>query len=165
MAKKLGLGCLGIVIFFAVIGAVASKGSSSNSKSTLNNTDTNTNVQTPTQEVKKPEVVITSELIAEFDKNKLAAEDKYKDKYIEFEGKVKNISEDIAGTPYLSIEPVTNQEYYFGTTLACYFNKNKQQGLEIVKGLENGEIYSLRGTISGMTLGIITVNNCEVTSK
>lgn len=150
MVKKIILGIIGIFVVLIVIGVIAGSGK----KGTPSTTQTTSPTEIPAAQVIK---IDAKDLIAEFDKNKLAAEDKYKGKYVEFVAKVKNISEDIAGTPFLSLEPSTSDKYYIGTTFKCDF-KNK----DVLKSLENDKVITLRGTLSGMTLGIITLKDCQV---
>jgi len=100
--------------------------------------------------------VSTQSFIAEFDKNQLAAEEKYKGKIIKFTAVIDNISEDILGTPFLSLQP-TAEEYYFGTTIKCDFS-NKSQ----ITALENGQSIILQGTVDTQSLGIISIEDCKV---
>ena len=100
--------------------------------------------------------VSTQSFIAEFDKNQLAAEEKYKGKIIKFTAVIDNISEDILGTPFLSLQP-TADEYYFGTTIKCDFS-NKSQ----ITALENGQSITLQGTVDTQSLGIISIEDCKV---
>lgn len=153
MIIKIILGIIGIFVLLVVIGAIAGSGKKG-TPSTTPTTQTTSPTETPTAQAVK---VNAKDLVAEFDKNKLAAEDKYKGKYVEFAAKVKNISEDVLGTPYLALEPPTDDKYYFGTTLKCDF-KNKDE----LKSLENGKVITLRGTVVGMSLGIISLKDCQV---
>ena len=99
--------------------------------------------------------VTTADFIAEFDKNQIAAEDKYKDKSIEFTAVIRNISEDIVGTPFLSLQP-TEDKAYFGTTIKCDF-KDKAE----LTSFANGQSVTLQGTVTTQSLGIIGVKDCK----
>lgn len=103
------------------------------------------------------EKVTAKQIVDDYDKNKLAADDKYKNKPVEFAAKVKNISTDIVGSPYLSLEPATADQYYFGTTLKCSFKTTDE-----LKSLENGKTYTMRGIINEMSLGIVDVKDCSI---
>lgn len=148
-----------------VIGAVASAGGSSTTPTTTTETQTWQPVQeedqpaerAPTTESVSYETVDTQVMIDAFDNNQLAAEKQYKGKNIEFNGKIKNISEDIMGGSYLSIEPLTAEEYYFGTTIKCNF-KNSDDLLNA----SNGQETTLRGKVAEQSLGIIVVNDCQI---
>lgn len=153
MVVKIILGIIGIFVVLIVIGAIAG-GGKKGTPSTTPTAQTTSPTETPTAQAIK---VSAKDLVAEFDKNKLAAEDKYKGKYVEFAAKVKNISEDILGTPFLSLEPPTDDKYYVGTSLKCDF-KNKDE----LKSLENGKVITLRGTVSEMSIGIISIKDCQV---
>ncbi len=156
--KKAGKGCLviiAIILVLGVIGAIAGSGKSTGS-STSNNSN-HQNISATNTPVVQATTIDTTELVAAFDKNKLAATDQYKGKYIEFSAKIKNISEDITGTPYLSLAPANSDQYYYGTTLQCYF-----QSADPLKSLANNTVVTLRGTIDDMSLGIIGIKGCSV---
>jgi len=158
--KKVGKGCLiiiGVIVVLGIIGAAVggSKNTgSSNAPATTQNQAATTNTPPPKTEATK---VTASQLIGDFDNNKLSATDKWKGKLIQFSAKVKNISEDIMGSPFLSLEPPTSDQYYFGTTMQCFF-KDK----EALKSLSNGTTYTLQGKVDDMSLGIITIKDCAV---
>ncbi len=150
---------IGVIVFIVVVGIIGAASGGDNNTSTTNNTATeatNNNQSQPAEEQTATTVVAT-DFIAEFDKNQLAAEEKYKGKLIEFTAKIKNISEDITGTPFLSLEPETAEEYYFGTTIQCFFKEKSE-----LTSLENGQVVTLRGTADTQSLGIIGVKSCQV---
>lgn len=152
MKKILKWGLIGLVVLI-VIGAVSSAGKGGSSNQSTTSVSTPTSAPTAVQ----AEKIDTKALINDFDKNQLSAVDKYKGKLLEFSAKVKNISKDITGSPFLSLEPASADQYYFGTTLQCFF-KNADD----LKSLENGKTYTLRGTNDGMSIGIIVFKDCEV---
>jgi len=109
------------------------------------------------QEVKQePTVVDATVLIGEFDKNKLSANEKYKDKLVQTTGYIKNISNDVTGNYYLSLNP-NNDQYYFGTTMTCYFTEKDE-----LTSLSNGQSVTVQGTMQEMTLGIVAMKDCKV---
>lgn len=95
------------------------------------------------------------EFVTEFDKNQLKAEEKYNDKVIELTAVIKNISEDIAGSPFLSLEPQGNE--MFGTSIQCLF-KDKST----LTSVENGNIVVVQGKVSSQSLGIIILKDCNL---
>lgn len=147
MKRKILIG-VGIVFLLLVI--LVMIGGSPENQNQESNQPT---VQQP-QEVRS---VSTESFIAEFDNNQLAAEGKYVDKWIEFTARIKNISEDIVGTPFLSLEPAGADEYYFGTTIKCDF-KDKSA----LTSLGNGQTITLQGKVDTQSLGIISIENCKV---
>lgn len=157
MKKKI---IIGVIIFFVVIGIVgALAGGDNNTASNTNNqtSDTTNQQEQPQVQDQTPMTVVTADFIAEFDKNQLAAEEKYKGKLIEFTAKIKNISEDIMGSPFLSLEPELADEFYYGTTVQCFFEDKSQ-----LTSLENGKTITVRGTADTQSLGIIGVKKCQV---
>lgn len=143
----------GLLVLFiiGVIGAATSGNKNGTSSQTANN-----NQPQATQTPQQPTVVDATALIADFDKNKLAANDKYKDKLIQTTGYIKNISNDVTGKYFLSLNP-SNDQYYFGTSIACYFNDKSA-----LTSLSNGQSVTVQGTMQEMTLGIVPMNDCKV---
>lgn len=142
-----------LIVWFAYM---FSKSDDKKSVSTSNTTGEKQVVVPPPRAI----LTTTKELVTAFDKNKLAAENQYKNSYVEFTAKIKNISTDISNTPYLSLEPLNSDKYYYGTTLKCDF-KSKESLIT----LENGNNVKLRGIITGMSVGIITLDDCLVVSN
>ena len=150
-----------LVLFF--IGLIASAGGSKNSSTT--NTDSSTKETAtktepkaqPTQQAPaKPEIITASVLINDYDKNKLSADEKYKDKLVQTTAYIKNISSDVTGQYYLALNP-TNDQYYFGTSLQCFFADKSS-----LTSLENGQSVTVTGTMDEMSLGIVILKNCSV---
>jgi len=127
-------------------------GASSGSKGTSTKSTTNKTVAEPTK-VEALEVDALS-FVTEFDKNQLKAEETYKGKVVKLSATIKNISEDIVGSPYLSLEPVGNK--MFGTSIKCVF---KDQSA--LTSVENGISVTVQGTVASQSLGIIQLNDCS----
>lgn len=138
-----------ILVVIGIFSSASGGDKSSETKSTTSQTMQKQNEQTPT-------VVYATTLVGEFDKNKLSANEKYKDKLVQTTGYIKNISNDVTGSYYLSLNP-NNDEYYFGTTITCYFEKKDE-----LTSLSNGQPVTVQGTMQEMTLGIVAMQNCKV---
>ncbi len=149
-----------LVLFVIGLFGMASGGGSKNSTQPTSQPSTVSGSQSPavqpTEVVQQPTIVGATALIAEYDKNKLAANDKYKGKLVQTTGYIKNISSDITGKYYLSLEP-TGEQYYFGTTMACYFNDKAE-----LTSLANGQSVTVQGTMEEMTMGIVAMKDCKV---
>src|SRR5579859_6638068 len=141
-------GILVIVLVFVVLGAIGGGKGSSSSSSSVSGAANSVQVQQPTTPEAVQQVDVNA-LIKDFDTNQLAAVDKYKDKTVQFTAYVKNISKDIMGSPFLSLEPVKT-DFYSGTHIQCVFKDDTQ-----LKSLVNGQSVTVRGKSSGMTIGII----------
>lgn len=145
-------GIFGLIIFFVVIGVAGSKGGSSNTTS-----DTGNSTANATQAPKTPPMVVdATALVGEYDKNKLAAQDKYTGKIVQTTAFIDNISSDIAGSYYLSLKP-SNDQYYAGTTFQCYFNDKSA-----LTSLANGQSVTVTGTMQDMSLGIVEMKDCSL---
>ncbi|OQY69194.1 hypothetical protein B6D29_00065, partial [Microgenomates bacterium UTCPR1] len=68
---------------------------------------------------------------------------------------IKNISEDIMGSPYLSLEPQNGE--MFGTSIQCFF-KDKSA----LTTVENGNTVTVQGTVDSQSLGIIMLKECSI---
>jgi len=152
----------GAIVFggLIVIGAIASIGKSGSTTNTSSQpSTTSNNSPAKSEEQVAPTVVDAATLVAEYDKNKISAEGKYTGKTVETTGYIKNISDDITGKYYLSLNP-SNEQYYFGTTITCYF-ADKSAKSEITT-LENGQSVTVQGKMADMSLGIVVMNDCKV---
>jgi hypothetical protein len=143
----------GIIILVVVIGVVSSGGSS---QSTSSNSGSGSPAAQEQQAITY-EKTDTKVIIEAFDNNQLAAEKQYKDKYVEITAQIKNISEDIVGTSFLSLEPVNAGDFYVGTTIKCSF-KNSDDLLSV----KNGEKVTLKGKVKEQSLGIISIDECQI---
>lgn len=158
--KSAGKGCLiviGVLVFLGIIGAAVGGGKGSSSTSTTTSTPSGETVAQATPTAKPTPIQISAAtLIEDYDKNKLSAQDKYTGKQVQTTGYIKNISNDITGKYYLSLNP-NNDQYYFGTTLSCYFDKKDD-----LTSLSKGQSVTVVGTMKDMSLGIIVISNCQL---
>ena len=154
---------IGIGILF-VIGIVMAAVNGDDTTETSSNTGSNSNDNAMVEDESSNEQVmqeasmqvVTADFIAEFDKNQLAAEEKYAEKIVELTAYIDNISEDIMGDPFLSLKPV-DEEYYFDPSVQCTFKDTSA-----LTSLENGQSVTVRGKVSSQSLGIISIKDCEV---
>ena len=147
---------LSVLLILIAFGLIASIGGNKNS----NTATTSNNSQTENKAVPEvkptPIIVDATTIVGEYDKNKLAAQDKYTGKIIQTTAVIKNISGGELGDYYLSLMP-TNDEYYFGTTIQCFF-KDKS----VLTPLTNGQSVTVAGTMEDMTLGIVGMKDCNL---
>jgi hypothetical protein len=140
------------LILVGIIGSAAGGGKgNSPSQSTSNN-----KVQATTQPAQQATVVDAITLVGEFDKNKLAANEKYKGKFVQTAGYISNISGGDLGDYYLVLKPKADQ-YYFGTNIQAFF-KDKS----VLTSLSNGEKVTIQGTMDEMGLGEVVIKDCSV---
>ncbi len=147
------------IIVIILLTAVGSSGSSdkSSSSSDTGNTGSMVKEEAIVDNKMDYEEVSTTDFIAAFDDNQLAAEKMYKDKGVQLKAKIKNISEDIMGSPFLSLEPTNADEYYFGTNIQCMF-KNADDLLSV----SNGVSITLQGIVKEQSVGIIVIKDCRI---
>lgn len=144
---------LTIIIILVVIG-IAGAGNSSPENSTSND---NSSATKQAEEQTTYEEINTTVFIEDFDNNQLAAEKKYKDKGVQLSARIKNISEDIIGTPFLSLEPSNADDYYMGTTIQCMFENE-----DALLNVSNGQTVTVKGMVSEQSLGIIGIKDCQI---
>jgi tRNA_anti-like len=105
----------------------------------------------------KPVATLTSdELVAEYQKNSLGADQKYKGQYLEVSGKVGKIGKALMGAPFVSLG-TGSEEDLFGVT--CYLTPASAD--EAAK-LQPGSSVKLRGTCMGQLGGqALRLQDCE----
>jgi len=110
----------------------------------------------------EPMKVDATAFVGEFDANKISAQDKYKDKYIQTAGFVKNISGGDIGGLYAVIDPSQGKVDsgitvpYFGTNIQCYLEKSD------ASALTNGQQVTVKGQVEDMSIGSAQLKNCSV---
>lgn len=128
-----------ILILFGIFGSMG--GSKSGTPAT---TETAKKIQEPTK-------ITASELADEFDTNQVAAENKWKDKLVEFSAEVTNITD-----TGLSFTKVASKQFSMAQ-IACRV-VDKQQLLS----LKNGQTVTVRGIVGNQNFGVIDVSDCNV---
>ena len=113
---------LTVIIALFLLGGIASaaKGGKGNSTSTqpVANNQAQATTQATAQPTKQAIIVNATTLVGEYDKNKLSAQDKYTGKLVQTTAYINNISSDVLGSYYLSLNP-SNDQYYFGTIICA----------------------------------------------
>lgn len=148
---------LTVILVLILIGIIGSAAGSGKSSSTASPVATGSNQTQPTTSVTQQALAVdATSLIGEYDKNKLSAQDKYTDKLLKTTAFINNISSDITGSYYLSLNPTSAQDY-FGTSIQCYFNDKNQ-----LTPLSKGQQVTIQGTMQDMSLGIVEMKDCSV---
>ena len=154
---------LTVLLVLFIIGMISAAGGKKGTSTTTTTTGTTaTEVASTTQPEVQPTsapapiVIDAKALVGEFDKNKLAAQEKYTDKVVQTTAYVKNISGGSFGDYYLSLEP-SNEQYYFGTTIQCFFKDKKE-----LTALANGQSVTVMGTMQDMSIGIVEIKDCSL---
>lgn len=141
-----------IVLVLFVIGMFGVASSGGNEKTASKSTPTTAQAEPTKAAALQVDALV---FVTDFDKNQLNAEEKYKDKVVELTAVIKNISEDIGGAPFLSLEPVGNK--MFGTSIKCVF-KSKSE----LTSVENGNTVTVVGKVANQSLGIIQLDGCSL---
>lgn len=158
---------IGVIV---IIGIIASVSSQSGKKSEPASASTAANATAASQDQPaaapaEPEVtpVDVTAFIAEFDANKIAAQDKYKDKYVQVTGFVNNISGGDFGGIYVVIDPNLGEDLgsgvtvpYFGTNIQCYPEKSD------ASALVKGQKVTVKGQVEDMAIMSVQLKNCSV---
>lgn len=122
---------LRIVIFLILLGMGMGLSSAINKNEKSGAVEGNTIAATTPTPTPTPIILDMTDTIGQYDKNKVAVQSKYVGKVIQMTGFIENISSDL-DQYYLELAP-TNDEYYFGTTIRCYF-ANKSSLVSVAKG-------------------------------
>lgn len=166
--KWIMIGCGGLIVITIVgIGALGMLGSAVIDNIDLDEVEDSINdaadevLEDISEEIEDavPEEIVEVDLesfVAEYDANQISAEKKYTGKTISTSGYIDNISEDILGKIYVSVNP-TDEEYYFGTYIQCFPTDE-----DSVLTLTNGDPISIKGLVDDQSLGIIGIDDCEV---
>lgn len=143
MKKKILIAVGIFILVFIIIGSIGGSEEKSNNEST----STNNNDAKPTPVAEK---ISATDLADDFDNNQVAAEAKWKDKFVEFSAQISNITD-----TGISFTNVASKQFSF-TQISCRIT-DKQQLLP----LKNGQTVTVRGIVGSQTVGVISINNCE----
>ena len=146
LLKRWWFWVIAVFVLF-IIGSVMS----SDEQSPSNNTGASSN-----QKTEEPVLTVSAvTLYNEYEANQVAADEKYKNKLVEITGVVDTIGKDIVDTPYISfyIKP------YQITTVQCMFSDKESAPLS---SISKGQKLTVRGTVSGGTIGQVLVTHCKV---
>lgn len=154
---------IGIIVIIGIIGSAASQ-SNKKSEPAPASTAASQNQPAATPDVPEITTVDAAAFIAEFDANKIAAQDKYKDKYVQLTGYVSNISGGDVGGIYLVIDPNQGEDAgygvtvpYYGTNIQCHLLEKSDSS-----ALANGQKATIKGQVDDMSLGIVQLKNCSL---
>lgn len=112
------------------------------------------NTKTETQEVSMPVLSISStKLAVAYEQNEIDADNLYKDKLIQVNGKIVSIGNDVMDDPYI----VLNTGNDFSLTGVQCMLKTK----DMASGLRKGELVSVTGKCSGKMMNVI-LRNCTL---
>jgi hypothetical protein len=152
--KKI-LKIIGIVfLIIIVIGVI-----SGNGNKTISPNKEGQKKEIANEKTKETVKVEIASFMQEFDENQLAAEKKYKDKIVELSGYIKNISEDIGGSPYISLDKTLETTFNL-TQVKCVFKSAND-----VMGLKNGQKVAVKGEFISQVAGIIELKNCQLVQE
>lgn len=162
-----GVGFFGL-IFLIIIAALAANTSTKSADTSKKKAETNQSAQiveeSQSEESSQPEEqgdeitpVDIKTLIADYDSNQLSANEKYQGTTIKLTGYVDNISKGLGGKPYIILKP-SDEQFYIGTNVQCFSNEDE------AKKLTNGQQATLVGKAKEMSMGIIIIEDCVVSS-
>lgn len=101
------------------------------------------------------QTVALADLIADFDRNQVAAERKWNDRAVQVGGTIENISEDVIGNPFLTFRSPTTQ--FLATSVKCSL-VDEDQAMNLV----NGQKVEVVGVVDGQVFGVIGLSQCRV---
>lgn len=125
--------------FILIIAAIAIISSSGNNNSTPGNA-----ASPQVQEEIAYESVDLQTMFDDLESNAMKAENNYKDKYVEFECKIKSFDSDGS---YVSVEPVGADEWNFSSAM-CYIKNDTQKEFLLQKNV--GDTITIKGKIKSI---------------
>lgn len=139
-----------VVLAIIVIAASSGDGKSNNAG----------NGQGQEQAAAAPAVEVTArQLVADYDKNEIAADTKYKGHTLEVTGTVQSVGKDFLDVPYVSL---ASDNAIFG--VQCYLNQDDAATVEEASKLTKGAKVTMRGE-DVSKLGNVMLKNCVFLSK
>ncbi len=149
--KKMSLGkkvLIGLGIFL-VLGIIANMGNDSETK-TVNTTKKKNNPEKEIQAIK----ISAEDLFAEYEKNGVAADNKFKGKEIEVNGEIESIDKDILDELYVNLKG--DEIGMLG--IQCYFKDKNNNDLS---NLKKGDSVTRLGMGNGKTINV-TLKKCRL---
>lgn len=137
-----------VIILIGIVGSAAG-----GNKNSSNNTGTKGTSQASDEPsiTPAPQLITTQALADDFDANKVAAEAKWKDKFVQFSAKISNITD--SG---LSFTGVASKQFSM-TQISCRVDDKNQ-----LMSLKNGQTVTVHGIVGTQTIGVIDIRQCEV---
>ena len=124
---------------------------SSNDSTSATQNSQNSVQQSVAQASEREYIKITAtELLEAYDANGVAADELYRNQYLEITGTVESIDKDILDNAYITLSN-DNDRYSF-ISVQCYFNKNS---LQQIATLSTGDVVTVRSICDGSTLNVI----------
>lgn len=145
------------VIVIAVIGGNSGKNNSDQPAGGSIDTNQNGTVvvgkDSPTIEYEFADVMT---MLDEYQTNEVAADQKYKDKYVKITGKVKDIGKDVLNNIYVCVNDGTDLTWEYAQ---CYFSD--QSEADKVANLAVGDTITLYGKVGNFNL-TLTIDRCVI---
>lgn len=132
---------ISVAIFLGALGGSSKSGSDGHSSAT-----------TPLPEAMK---VTAAQIVGDYKDNGVAADAKYKNKWVEVSGVVDTIDKDILDTPYIALK---SYQYAIVDRIQCMFSRGDEAQLAQVS---KGQEITLRGNVEGK-LGNVIIRKCEI---
>lgn len=105
-----------------------------------------------------PMAVTAPNLFADYEANEVSADEKYKGKTLDVQGRVETIGKDIVDSMYVTLD--INKPMSIGN-VQCMFDGGHKAELTQLK---KGQKVTLRGEVSGK-MGNVLMRNCAIVSK
>lgn len=145
------------VIVIAVIGGNSGKNNSDQPTGGSIDTSQNGTVvvgkDSPTIEYEFADVMT---MLDEYQTNEVAADQKYKDKFVKITGKVKDIGKDVLNNIYVCVNDGTDLTWEYAQ---CYFSD--QSEVDKVANLAVGDTITLYGKVGNFNL-TLTIDRCVI---
>ena len=149
-----GVKIVAVIILIGVAGSLGISGSSSVASTNSSTANTSSGSQpVATQPAIK---VSASKILADYKANEVSADGVYKGNTVDVTGVVDTIGKDFTETPYIDMND--GSPYSF-SNVHCFFSSSDEPQLAKVT---KGQSITLEGQVSGLVVGNVVVNNCQI---
>lgn len=142
---------LGLILLGVIVSALGGTPETSDTGSSTVTQSSNNAANTEPTAAPVAMQITASEIADDFDANQVAAEAEWKNQLVEFSAEVSNITD--SGVSFYN---VATKEFSL-TQISCRV-QDKDQLLSI----QNGQTITVRGTVEGMSFGVIDMKQCEI---
>lgn len=158
---KIALGVGGGLILLAALGSLVDETEQpSQTATTIEEAEpterpaqTATTVEEEEPKEQRAPPVTAADLWAAYDKNQIAADNTYKDKYIQVIGIVGSVGKDILDDPYITLEAGN-----LGGSVQCMLAQGEASE---AAGLSKGQAVALRGKVDGKLMSVL-LRDCTI---
>lgn len=142
---------LGCILALVIIGSIFGNKDSTPGTSSSSTTE----ISSPS--VAQPDYLVSpQQIVAEYDANEIAADNKYKGKIVRITARVEDIGKDIMDSPYITF---SDNQQFSTRGVQCYFKKSEAAKLADVR---KGQQVTIQGKVDGLLMNVFVKDSIFV---